>query len=340
MELGPLGDTLEYQATPAGTADIFGNGPYDLILTDEKVLPFKQFLPDGTSVYGLAEDFDLPSRSITLLQDQSSSLWGLFRSGPGLRLTRYVSTSQKFETGAKSDINLPKNAGSLAATLSPRGRLLVYFSVSDGQAYNPANTHHHADEFRPFDGAGIWRGGLPVSSLGSVMFQDGTELGKYLIKYPVFNDEQNVLRRIWRIDDYNVKRGEVLRLTTGEPIQTHSRHFAGQLGRTKIPAIDWDGDGKIDLLTGTGRSASIPGKGGIPDDTNTSDERQSSVLLLPNAGTNEQPVFEYPKVVHFDGKKIALGAHSCSPLAVDLGWGQLDLLVGMERGGCITHASN
>ncbi|TWU20023.1 FG-GAP repeat domain-containing protein [Allorhodopirellula heiligendammensis] len=153
----------------------------------------------------------------------------------------------------------------------------------------------------------------------------------------IVNDEQNQLRRYWQVDDYNVTPGEVLRLTTGEPIQAHGKRFAGQFGRTKLQAVDWDGDSVIDLLAGTGRAASLPGPGGIPDDTFEGERRQASVLFLRNAGTNSEPVFEYPRVMTFNGDKLEMGTHSCSPLAVDLGRGQLDLLVGEEHGSVIYY---
>jgi len=146
------------------------------------------------------------------------------------------------------------------------------------------------------------------------------------------NDENNQFRRYWQIDDYNVTPGEVLRLTTGEPIQAHGKRFAGQSGRTKLQAIDWDRDGKSDLLAGTGRAASIPGPGGIPDDTFQGERRRASVLFLRNAGTNGDPVFECPRVMYFENKKLEMGVHSCSPLAIDLGRGTLDLLLGEEDG--------
>lgn len=613
VEVGPLGATREYEATPLGTADVFGNGPYDLVLTDKKVLPFKKFLSDGTPVYGPVQDFAVPSKAATFLTDAEDVLWAVYPYSKSLRMARYNPAGRTFEPSAKGEVDLPKGARSFAATLSPRGRLLAYFSVSDGQPYNPTDVHIHSPEFQPFNGAGIWRGGTPFNGLGSAMFADGTALGRGLVKFPVFsggrdfqfsnpgmtivnlgpgrerdvvasdkhgtyhyyhnraeeainlepgvfvsdrrgnalrhpginpkpvaipnpdtgysdlivgdtgiawfyrftgdfnqlggpiydppkrvmveqpkmvlsalpvitsgdvdgdglmdlvagndvgdiyflrnigttkspafdipqpieaggevlkinagyatiqgpgearwgytcptvydwnndghadilfnsiladvtvllqvpgsdqpafekpvvlkcdslelhlvwrtqpavtdwgkdgqrciivNDEQNYLRRFWRIDDFNVRRGDVLRLTTGEPIQTHSKRWSGQLGRTKIQAVDWDGDGVIDLLCGTGRSASIPGKGGYPDDTFKGDERQSSVLFLRNAGTNEEPVYEYPRLMHYRGEKIALGAHSCSPLAIDLGRGELDLLVGMEQGVVIYYPRN
>ncbi len=169
----------------------------------------------------------------------------------------------------------------------------------------------------------------------------------------VVNDEHNQLRCYWQVDAENVTPGELLRMTTGEPIQAHGQRFGGQFGRTKLQIVDWDGDGQLDLLLGTGRAASIPGPGGIPDETFTGDRRQASVLLMRNAGTNAAPVFEYPQVMCSQGTKLEMGVHSCSPLAIDTGYHasspadsarsvqsrsdgsrkQLDLLVGHEDGG-------
>jgi hypothetical protein len=146
----------------------------------------------------------------------------------------------------------------------------------------------------------------------------------------IANDENNQLRCYWRIDAQNVRRGELLKLTTGAPIQSHGSRFAGQWGRTNWQAVDWDGDGKIDLLGGTGRSNAVPGPGGIPDDVFGGEERQAAVLFLRNVGTNAAPVFAYPQVMASDGKKISLGIHGCAPAAVDFGNGRLDLLVSME----------
>ena len=151
----------------------------------------------------------------------------------------------------------------------------------------------------------------------------------------IVNDEKNRFRCYWRIDDHNLERGELLKLTSGEAIQAHGKRFAGQFGRTKLQAVDWDQDGVIDLLAGTGRSASIPGPGGLPDDTLKGDARQASVLFLRNAGSNREPVFDYPRLMKFKDRDIALGAHSCSPLAIDPGRGVLDLIVGEEDGSVL-----
>jgi len=145
-------------------------------------------------------------------------------------------------------------------------------------------------------------------------------------------DETNRLRLFWRIDDQNVERGELLKLTTGQPILANDEG-AGQTGRAKLVATDFDGDGAIDLLVGCSRGLSFPragGKGGYPDSFGAT--RAATVLLLRNAGTNDRPVFEHAKLVLSGGEMVRLGVHSCSPAMIDLGGGKPDLLVAEENG--------
>ncbi len=152
----------------------------------------------------------------------------------------------------------------------------------------------------------------------------------------IANDENDEFRRYYRWDDRNVTRGDVLRLTTGQAIRAHDTRFGGQWGRSKIVPVDWDHDGRVDLIVGTGRSAAIPGIGGIPDNL-SGDDRQASVLFLRNSGSNEAPVFEYPVRMRYNGVAIGLGIHSCSPAAVDFGGGVLDLVVGEQDGTLIYY---
>ena len=145
-------------------------------------------------------------------------------------------------------------------------------------------------------------------------------------------DEQNLLRRFWRVDNQNVERGELLRLEDGSPITANADEAAGQTGRSKLVAHDWDGDGDIDLLIGASRGLSFPAAKDeyLPSDYGLT--RAASVLMLRNVGTNAEPVFDYVKQVGFNGERIKLGIHSCSPAPVDLGRGVVDLLVGEEAG--------
>jgi len=145
-------------------------------------------------------------------------------------------------------------------------------------------------------------------------------------------DEQNLLRCYWRIDNQNIERGELLRLQDGSPITANAKEAAGQTGRAKLVAYDWDGDGAIDLLIGASRGLSFPASKSTYLPSFYKADRKASVLFLRNIGSNSEPVFDYIKQIDFNGKRIRLGIHSCSPAMVDLGRGVADLLVGEETG--------
>ena len=145
-------------------------------------------------------------------------------------------------------------------------------------------------------------------------------------------DEQNLLRCFWRIDNENVERGELLPLPNGSPITANADEAAGQTGRAKLVAHDWDADGAIDLLVGTSRGLSFPAAETEYYPSSCYPENKASVLFLKNVGTNEKPVFDYARLLEFEGKRIGLAIHCCSPAPVDLGRGVIDLLLGEEDG--------
>ncbi len=61
----------------------------------------------------------------------------------------------------------------------------------------------------------------------------------------------------WRIDDYNVEDGGKLKLDNGKLIGT-SGGVGGMSGRCKLDFFDWNQDGHLDFVIGTGRVVSIP----------------------------------------------------------------------------------
>lgn len=86
-----------------------------------------------------------------------------------------------------------------------------------------------------------------------------------------------------------------------------SRGRAGKSGRRKIELVDWNGDGKLDLLT-------------------DSDE---GPVWYENTGSHEKPVMELRGTV----VKAKLAGHNPTPNAADWnGDGKLDLLIGAEDG--------
>lgn len=143
-------------------------------------------------------------------------------------------------------------------------------------------------------------------------------------------DDDDEFHLYWQIDVYNVEDGGKLRLDTGEVIGANFLK-AGGTGRLKLTFTDWDEDGRMDLLVGTPRHASIPDpEKGLPQALGLPG---SSVILLRNTGDADHPVFAYPEVLHFRAKPIYFGQHACGPTPAPLGNGASPgLIVGVETG--------
>ncbi|HEY2760364.1 MAG TPA: VCBS repeat-containing protein, partial [Pirellulales bacterium] len=139
-------------------------------------------------------------------------------------------------------------------------------------------------------------------------------------------DDDDQVHLWWKIDDYNLEDGGKLRLTDSSPIQANYLKAGGE-GRAKFQLIDWDGDGKTDLIVGTPRHATFPDpKHGIPN------KAGASVLWLRNVGSNDKPVYEMPALMMLDGKPAYFGQHECSAVATTLGGGGPNIVVGDELG--------
>jgi hypothetical protein len=143
-------------------------------------------------------------------------------------------------------------------------------------------------------------------------------------------DDDDEFHLYWQIDAYNVEDGGKLHLDTGEVIGANFLK-AGGTGRLKLTFTDWDEDGKMDLLVGTPRHASIPDpEAGLPQALGLPG---SAVILLRNTGAADQPVFAYPEILHFRGDPIYFGQHACGPTPAPLGTDTSPgLVVGVETG--------
>jgi hypothetical protein len=132
-------------------------------------------------------------------------------------------------------------------------------------------------------------------------------------------------RRLGHQDHSALLPGEKLRYRDGATIKTHGVYTPGGgdgRGRTKIQVVDWNRDGKWDLLLGVGPQ---PGSAFLG----------SYVMISLNVGTNAQPSFRRPVPLLFDprGAPLQFWRHAAHPAAVDWdGDGQWELLVGADQG--------
>jgi hypothetical protein len=132
-------------------------------------------------------------------------------------------------------------------------------------------------------------------------------------------------RRVGRNDLSLMQRGEKLRFEDGQTIKStgpYTPQGGDGRGRTKIQLVDWDGNGKLDIVLGVGPQ---PG----------SAFKSSYVLICRNIGTNTAPVFKRPEALLFDaaGKPLQFWRHAVHPTLVDWdGDGQWELVVGADLG--------
>lgn len=132
-------------------------------------------------------------------------------------------------------------------------------------------------------------------------------------------------RRVGRDDLAGLRPAEKLRYEDGDTIKTHGVYTpqgGDGRGRTKIQVVDWDGNGKLDLVLGVGPQFGSTFKSGY-------------VLLCRNVGTRAAPVFKRPEVLLFnaEGKPLEFWRHAAHPALVD--WdsdGKWEILVGADMG--------
>jgi hypothetical protein len=137
----------------------------------------------------------------------------------------------------------------------------------------------------------------------------------------------------WRIDDYNVEDGGKLALENGDTIGA-SGGPAGLSGRCKLDFFDWNQDGHLDFVIGTGRVNAIPDREtGLPMPT-IGVKTLGTPLLMLNTGTHERMTFARPVPFRDEAGKIIQpgGAHETGAVGTFLGGKGPNLLICNEAG--------
>ncbi len=134
----------------------------------------------------------------------------------------------------------------------------------------------------------------------------------------------------WRIDDYNLEDGGKLKLEDGKLIGA-SGGIGGMSGRCKLDLFDWNQDGHLDFVIGTGRVNAIPDREtGLPMPT-IGKKTLGTPLLMLNKGNNT-----FARPVPFrdsEGKVIQPGgAHETGAVGTMLGGDGPNLLICNEAG--------
>ncbi len=158
----------------------------------------------------------------------------------------------------------------------------------------------------------------------------------------------------WRIDDCNVEDGGKLLLEDGKPIGA-SGGVGGMSGRCKLDFFDWNQDGKLDFVIGTGRVCSIPDRttgypmaalgqnpvvggliGRLVDSALPTKLKKTlgTPLVMLNTGTNAKMKFARPLTFQDENGKVIQpgGAHETGAVGTMLGGNGPNLLICNEAG--------
>lgn len=169
-----IGGTEEFQSIPIGTADVFGNGPYDLFVAD-RLFPFREFDEAGVPQYGPPRIVD-GERAYDVVTGPDGVIYGLSAEGRRVSVLSLQRHRLRFVKQADSaPLDLPGGmGGAMAGWFTGDGRLCVYSTFSGPNNYRPPGDHHSAT-YIPYDGAGFWRGEIPRRVLSFARF-DGPRL--------------------------------------------------------------------------------------------------------------------------------------------------------------------
>lgn len=137
----------------------------------------------------------------------------------------------------------------------------------------------------------------------------------------------------WRIDDYNVEDGGKLLLEDGKVIGT-SGGPGGMSGRCKLDFFDWNQDGHLDLVIGTGRVVSIPDRETGYPMPSIGKKTLGTPLLMLNKGSNAEMRFARPVPFKDEAGNVIQpgGAHETGAVGTMLGSNGPNLLVCNEAG--------
>lgn len=283
--------------------DWTGNGVMDIIAgySDGRILLHENrgtnkqpaFQPGVTVVAG-GKDIHVQPGYSQSLQDPNESRWG------------YVSpTVVDWNGNGLPDI--------IMSDATSQHRVFI----NRGKQGSPRLDHGNPLYVKGLELFGTWRVKPAVAKMGDRM--------AYVIL-----DGDDELHLYWRIDDYNLEDGGKLTLADGSYIRGNFLD-AGGSGRAKLNLVDWNGNGKMDLVIGTPRHGSFPDtERGLPQSLGLPG---AAVLFMENVGSNDTPVFEFPKLMTFRGEPVFFGQHEIGVAVADFGNPEgYDLIVSRENG--------
>ncbi|MEC7906066.1 MAG: hypothetical protein VYC82_02460 [Verrucomicrobiota bacterium] len=187
--VGPL-PSIGISSTPLGFAHVYDGKRPDIFVSSDRWYPgfhlyrYVKDSPNGVPVFSPPIEIDVsevPELENYLLQDHAvagyvfetskSEIIGIWLRHEEIIIARFDKDGLRFKVESKISLSgLPRLPSAATATLGSDGQLTLFMSVRDEVSYKPTVVHHRNAAYRPFDGSGIWMGGIPRDGIYRATF--------------------------------------------------------------------------------------------------------------------------------------------------------------------------
>ncbi|MDX9974587.1 MAG: VCBS repeat-containing protein [FCB group bacterium] len=178
---GPLA-AQAIQSIPVGAAFVYGSAQPDLFVSTTKYgLETGLFLyrwvataEGGVPVFGERKAVAFPFESNfppmgSIVQTQDGAVHAVWVAGTTLVHGVFDKDAMRFDEAGRVEVEgLPRGAGSMGLALNADGSVEVLLGVSAGAPSELTGVNSRNPEYRPYDGAGVWRGGFPYVGMYAV----------------------------------------------------------------------------------------------------------------------------------------------------------------------------
>ncbi|MCB0565814.1 MAG: VCBS repeat-containing protein [Phaeodactylibacter sp.] len=202
-------------APPLGVAPVYGGEYPDLFLRSDRWYPgaylyrWAGFNKYGVPVFTDETEIKIPvsCRNAGTVFTFRKKIYGLWYESGKLISAIYQQDKKQFDAIDSINIKLPGDVGALGIIQIKGDELSLVFSVGDGVEYH-ADGNYRGEDYFPYDGEGIYRGGLPTSALFQVTVKLPLRQSSDVVLWsPDKKDIKGTHYTIFRIDLGDGKKG-------------------------------------------------------------------------------------------------------------------------------------
>ncbi len=327
-------------APPLRVANIYGGEYPDLFLRSDRWYPgaflyrWAGFDKYGTPIFTDRLEIKLPvsCRNAGTAFTFNEKIYGLWYREGKLISAVYQHDEKQFDAIDSITISLPGDVGALGLIQQEKNELSLVFSVKDGVEYH-APGNYRGENYFPYDGEGIYRGGLPASALYQVKVSWPLEKSSEAVRWPS-NQEgvRGTHYTIFRTDLGGGKEGIISGSLLGKLDYTEYAEEKGNKITGKYQAVDTKGN-RIRHPGVFTMPIPYPSKGGTYSDLITSCE--GGLFYMKYLGEDEKTgniIYTDPVNLKYRGAELVAGT-LVVPSVVD--WdkdGDDDLICGNSMG--------